>query len=90
MTPHVSPTTLAGFPAIETAGSANRPPLLFLHGAFAGHLPFAGWMSVLAGQGWRGVAVGRRGARTGDVAKLRIADLSTTPARQSPRSARRR
>jgi pimeloyl-ACP methyl ester carboxylesterase len=70
----VSPTILAGFPAIATRGSADRPPILFVHGAFAGHLPFARWMTALANAGWRGVAVGRRGGSPERVADLRIAD----------------
>jgi pimeloyl-ACP methyl ester carboxylesterase len=74
MTLQVSPTTLAGFPAIRIAGVGDRPPLLFVHGAFAGHEPFAGWMTALAAAGWPGIAVGRRGERTGDTARLRIAD----------------
>jgi pimeloyl-ACP methyl ester carboxylesterase len=57
----LSPTTLAGFPAIRIEGAKGRPPLLFVHGAFAGNEPFAGWMKVLARQGWPGIAAARRG-----------------------------
>lgn len=70
----VSPTTLAGFPAITTPGATDRPPLLFIHGAFATHQPFAGWMTHLSREGWRGVAPGRRGAATGGIKHLRIRD----------------
>jgi pimeloyl-ACP methyl ester carboxylesterase len=70
----VSPTTLAGFQAIATNGPADRPPLLFVHGSFAGHAPFADWMAALADAGWRGIAVGRRGGSPERVASLRIAD----------------
>jgi pimeloyl-ACP methyl ester carboxylesterase len=74
----VSSTTLAGFPAIRTAGTSDRPPLLFIHGAFATHQPFAGWMEALARIGWGGVAVARRGMVGGgtaaSVADVTIAD----------------
>ncbi len=70
----VSSTTLAGFPAITVPGATDRPPVLFIHGAFAGHEPFAGWMSVFARDGWRGIAVGRRGVRTGEIENMTIAD----------------
>jgi pimeloyl-ACP methyl ester carboxylesterase len=56
----VLPSTIAGFPAIRTAGAADRPLLLFIHGAFASHEPFANWMQMLGRDGWRCVAAGRR------------------------------
>jgi pimeloyl-ACP methyl ester carboxylesterase len=56
-----APTTLAGFPALRSEGRTAQPPLLFLHGAFASHVSFAGWMDVLSRAGWRGFAVSRRG-----------------------------
>src|SRR4051812_35949623 len=54
-------TELAGFPAIETEGSLERPRLLFLHGAFATHFPFAGWLGFFEERGWRALALARRG-----------------------------
>jgi pimeloyl-ACP methyl ester carboxylesterase len=73
----VSPTMLAGFPAIKIDGAADRPPLLFIHGAFVGHEPFAGWMKMLARRGWPGVAAARRGRQgvgPDSAAGLTIAD----------------
>jgi pimeloyl-ACP methyl ester carboxylesterase len=58
--PQVSPSNIAGFPALRTAGTADRPLLLFIHGAFASHEPFANWMQTLGRDGWRCVAAGRR------------------------------
>jgi pimeloyl-ACP methyl ester carboxylesterase len=54
-------TSLAGFPALRVGGRGDRPPLFFIHGAFVTHEPFADWMELLAGIGWRGVAASRRG-----------------------------
>jgi pimeloyl-ACP methyl ester carboxylesterase len=54
--PQVSPSNIAGFPVIRTAGAADRPLLLFIHGAFASHEPFANWMQTLGRDGWRCVA----------------------------------
>ena len=54
-------TTLAGLPALRVAGQSDRPPLLFLHGAFVTHEPWRDWMTRLAGRGWAGVAPARRG-----------------------------
>jgi pimeloyl-ACP methyl ester carboxylesterase len=54
-------TEFAGFPALETQGERDRPPLLFVHGAFATHRPFAGWLRFFATRGWRTLAVARRG-----------------------------
>ena len=42
-------TTLGGFPALAIGGRNDRPPLLFIHGAFVTHEPFAPWMEFLAG-----------------------------------------
>ena len=49
--PQVSPSNIAGFPALRTAGTADRPLLLFIHGAFASHEPFANWMQTLGRDG---------------------------------------
>jgi pimeloyl-ACP methyl ester carboxylesterase len=57
----ISATTVAGFPALETARGEGRPPLLFLHGAFVTHDCFAGWMGALAARGWGGISAARRG-----------------------------
>ena len=54
-------TTIAGFPALETTNESKRPPVLFIHGAFATHLPWAGWMEEFAKQGWHCVAAAMRG-----------------------------
>ena len=54
-------TTVVGFPALRIGGRGDRPPLLFIHGAFVTHEPFAAWMEFLAAAGWRSVAVSRRG-----------------------------
>ncbi len=59
--PQSSSTTIAGFPALSAPGRADRPTLLFIHGAFVDHLPFAPWMEELARRGWSGVAAARRG-----------------------------
>lgn len=55
------PTSVAGFPAIETRVETSNPPLLFVHGAFVGHQPFAPWLEYFAQRGWRGIAASRRG-----------------------------
>jgi pimeloyl-ACP methyl ester carboxylesterase len=52
---------IAGFPALESKGRDDRPPLLFVHGAFVLHETWANWMGALARAGWRGVAPSRRG-----------------------------
>lgn len=74
----LSPTSLAGFPAIRTTGGeASRPLLFFVHGAFSSHEPFGPWMSRLAERGWRSVAAARRGrldVGPANAAGLRIAD----------------
>ena len=57
----VSPTIIAGFPAIEAKGATERPPLLFVHGAFVDHTSFRPWLEFFAAQGWRGFAAARRG-----------------------------
>jgi pimeloyl-ACP methyl ester carboxylesterase len=62
MTPGtIQRTTIAGFPALQSDGDPARPLLLFVHGAFVDHEPFAPWMTALARRGWRSVAVARRG-----------------------------
>lgn len=57
----LSHTTIAGFPAMRIDGRADRPPLLFVHGAFVTHEPFGPWMEFLGQRGWRSVAASRRG-----------------------------
>lgn len=68
------PATIAGFPALETKGAADRPPLLFVHGAFVGHETFAPWLDFFAARGWRCLAPSRRG-RAG-IAPERAAGLT--------------
>ncbi len=41
---HASAATIAGFPALETGKGSARPPVVFIHGSFATHLPWQGWM----------------------------------------------
>ena len=58
----VVPGTIAGFPALRTRGRrGDRPTLLFLHGAFNTHEPFAPWVERLGAAGWDAVAASRRG-----------------------------
>ncbi len=74
---HITPTTIAGFPALETRIETRNPPVVFLHGAFVGHEPFAPWMNLLAERGWRSLAASRRGRAGRGPAKamgLSIAD----------------
>jgi pimeloyl-ACP methyl ester carboxylesterase len=54
-------TTIAGFPALETPTASKRPSVLFIHGSFVTHLPFAGWMEEFAKQGWHCIAASMRG-----------------------------
>lgn len=60
-TTHVTSTKIAGFPAITTEGSAQKPPLLFIHGSFVGHESFAPWLRLFGEAGWRCIAASRRG-----------------------------
>lgn len=60
----VEETTIAGFPA--TAGRPDQPrsgapTILFLHGAFADHAGFKGWVARFSEAGYPSVAVSRRG-----------------------------
>jgi pimeloyl-ACP methyl ester carboxylesterase len=60
----VEETTLAGFPA--TVGRPEqprhgRPTVLFLHGAFADHVCFRGWVRHFSEAGYHSVAAARRG-----------------------------
>lgn len=60
----VTPTTVAGFPAAVAEPTARRgdaPPVVFVHGAFADHIGFEGWMGRFAEAGYRSVAASRRG-----------------------------
>lgn len=62
MDPLLEPFTLAGFPALRCGNARpGRPPLLFVHGAFANHFAFGPFMQRLAGRGFHGVAASRRG-----------------------------
>ncbi|MFN0035321.1 MAG: alpha/beta hydrolase [Saprospiraceae bacterium] len=55
--------TLAGFPGFAAYGDAEkkRPPLLFLHGAFADHSNFENWANFFAQKGYDAIALSRRG-----------------------------
>jgi pimeloyl-ACP methyl ester carboxylesterase len=53
--------TLAGFPAIQAGSPSERPPLLFVHGAFVDHVSFGPWLEFFAARGWHCVAAARRG-----------------------------
>jgi len=57
----ISATSIAGFPALACTRRKDRPPLLFIHGAFVKHDSFSGWMSEMARLGWGGVSASRRG-----------------------------
>jgi len=73
----VRSVTVAGFPALvgePPAGVDPKPPVALLHGAFADHEGFAGWVRGLAELGHRTVAASRRG-RLG-VGPARAAKLS--------------
>lgn len=62
--PTLEETTIAGFPAIVGRPIEPRPaapPVVFLHGAFADHLSFRGWVRHFAQAGYRSVAASRRG-----------------------------
>jgi pimeloyl-ACP methyl ester carboxylesterase len=77
--PHqpVSPTTIAGFPALQAGGAGGGAPILFIHGAFAAHDTFAPWLSEMGRSGLRCLAAGRRTAGLREpqsVAGLRISD----------------
>src|SRR2546423_6167843 len=57
-------TTMAGFPALIGRPAHPRPdnaPVIFLHGAFANHHCFHGWVQRFADEGYRTVAASRRG-----------------------------
>jgi len=57
----IKSSSIAGFPAIEAGPKSERPPLLFVHGAFVGHENFRPWVQYFAERGWRAVAASRRG-----------------------------
>ncbi len=57
----VHSTTIAGFPALRTIAAAARAPVVFIHGSFVTHLPFAGWMDVFSKRGWHCLAASMRG-----------------------------
>jgi pimeloyl-ACP methyl ester carboxylesterase len=60
----VEETTIAGFPALVGHPGAPRPgapTALFLHGAFADHEGFRGWVQRFAESGYPCVAASRRG-----------------------------
>jgi pimeloyl-ACP methyl ester carboxylesterase len=52
---------IAGFPALRSDGRTDRPPVVFIHGAFVTHESFAPWQRVFAARGWRTVSASRRG-----------------------------
>src|SRR5947208_6935410 len=57
-------TKIAGFPAFVGRPSHPRhdaPAILFLHGAFADHFGFKGWVRHFSAAGYPSVAVSRRG-----------------------------
>ena len=61
-TPQVKETTRAGFPTLEATPTATgRPPVVLLHGAFADHESFRGWVARLAEAGHQTLAPARRG-----------------------------
>jgi pimeloyl-ACP methyl ester carboxylesterase len=57
----VKSSILAGFPGIEAGPKSERPPLLFVHGAFVTHESFRPWVQYFAERGWHAVAASRRG-----------------------------
>lgn len=58
---HIIATTIAGFPALKTTNPSQRPPIVFIHGAFVTHQTWAGWIEEFAKQGWASVAASMRG-----------------------------
>jgi pimeloyl-ACP methyl ester carboxylesterase len=59
-----SDTTIAGFPASAAhpaRPAAGAPPVVFLHGAFADHTGFCGWLHRFADAGFPAIAASRRG-----------------------------
>lgn len=56
-------TTVAGFPALHGApgSKTEKPPILFLHGAFADHFTFERWVGAFADLGYETFAPARRG-----------------------------
>lgn len=62
--PHVTDTTVAGFPALvarANAAAPTTPTVVFLHGAFADHTCFRPWLEPFARAGFDVVAASRRG-----------------------------
>jgi len=60
----IEETTIAGFPALVGRPEVSRPdaaPIVFLHGAFADHVGFRGWVRRCAAAGHVTVAAARRG-----------------------------
>ncbi len=57
----VTTTQIAGFPAMQTSGAGQKPPLLFVHGSFVGHGSFEPWLQYFGARGWRCIAASRRG-----------------------------
>jgi pimeloyl-ACP methyl ester carboxylesterase len=61
-TPQVKDTMRAGFPTIESApADTGKAPVVLLHGAFADHDSFRGWVGRLAEAGHPTLAPARRG-----------------------------
>jgi pimeloyl-ACP methyl ester carboxylesterase len=60
----VEDTTIAGFPASAARpvhSKRGAPTVVFLHGAFADHAGFEGWLRLFAGAGYPATAASRRG-----------------------------
>jgi len=54
-------TRIAGFPALVAPGRRDLPLVVMLHGAFCTQEPFRPWIKLFSEQGFRVVAVSRRG-----------------------------
>ncbi|WP_188113441.1 alpha/beta fold hydrolase [Nocardioides humilatus] len=61
--PQVTSSTRAGFPTYEAAPASapGKAPVVLLHGAFADHESFRGWLGPLAAGGHHAIAPARRG-----------------------------
>jgi pimeloyl-ACP methyl ester carboxylesterase len=60
--PHVEETMRAGFPTLEARPArTGKPPVVLLHGAFADHDSFRGWVGRIAEAGHHALAPARRG-----------------------------
>jgi len=60
--PQIQQATRGGFPTYEaTPIDSDKPPVVLLHGAFADHDSFRGWVGRLAASGYPAIAPARRG-----------------------------